>query len=220
MGRPASATCDGGTAVDETLRRDFFVPKQLKRAPYLGLVRLSPALMVRSRSRSSAVVRWRCHPLRHSPRTADSVLAALACPPLQFGLATFRPLALMEVTACRALHRFVLAATSGRCWPTALPLLPLAHGAPPESAPRVASRVSGCADGRQVAWQCASGLRAHTGSTSARLSACTASNYVGGQCAGALTWVQGPLVVHSPSASTPLNDREPCPMRRNEAIDH
>lgn len=44
---PASVACDGGTAVDETLRGDFFVPKQLGALAVLGLLRLSPALMVR-----------------------------------------------------------------------------------------------------------------------------------------------------------------------------
>jgi hypothetical protein len=64
-------------------------------------------------------------------RRTGSFLATPARPLLQFGLATFRPLTLMEVATCRALHRLVLTAALGRCRPTALPLLPLTHRPPP-----------------------------------------------------------------------------------------
>lgn len=52
------------------LHDDLFVPKQLGWGWRLGLVWLSPAVMVRKRSRSSAAVRLRCHAVRHSPGAA------------------------------------------------------------------------------------------------------------------------------------------------------
>jgi hypothetical protein len=64
-------------------------------------------------------------------RTHGSLLATPAGTLPQFGLATLRPVTLMEIATCRALQRFVLTATSGRRWPTALPLLPLTHGVAP-----------------------------------------------------------------------------------------
>ncbi|MGW5469687.1 sugar nucleotide-binding protein [Streptomyces chartreusis] len=49
-----------------TVARDLFVPQQFEWELCLGLTRLSPALMVRRRSRSFAVVRRRCHAVRCS----------------------------------------------------------------------------------------------------------------------------------------------------------
>jgi hypothetical protein len=64
-------------------------------------------------------------------RGSGLLLAALARPLLQLGLATLRPVTLVEVAARRALDCLVLAATAGRRWPTALPLLPRTHRPPP-----------------------------------------------------------------------------------------
>lgn len=47
--------------------RDFLVPKQLGRALRLALAWPSPELMVRRRLCTSAIVRRRCHAVRHSP---------------------------------------------------------------------------------------------------------------------------------------------------------
>ncbi len=49
------------------LRGDLFVPTPLGRRLGLEPVGLWPALMVRRRSWASAVVRLRCHSVRHSP---------------------------------------------------------------------------------------------------------------------------------------------------------
>lgn len=64
-----------------TWHGDLFVPKQLMCELYLGPVCLSPALMVRRRSRLFAAVRRRCHAVRHS-------LVYLGQPPSNCG---FRP---------------------------------------------------------------------------------------------------------------------------------
>lgn len=62
--------------------RDFFVPKQLGWGSCLGLMCLSPAPMVRRRSRSSVNVRRRCHAVRHSTArrsiASESVVSACA----------------------------------------------------------------------------------------------------------------------------------------------
>src|SRR4051794_38462677 len=51
----------------ETFGEDLFVPKQLGCELGLEPVGFGPALMVRRRSWVSAVVRLRCHSVRHSP---------------------------------------------------------------------------------------------------------------------------------------------------------
>lgn len=55
----------------ETLGDDLFVPKQLGWGRWLGLGPLSSWLMVRRRPRLFAVVRGRCHAVRHAPRVAS-----------------------------------------------------------------------------------------------------------------------------------------------------
>jgi hypothetical protein len=56
--------------VGGTLRDDYFVPKQLGVPDVLGLLRLSPALMVRWRPQLFAAVRRGCHAVRHSVPTS------------------------------------------------------------------------------------------------------------------------------------------------------
>jgi hypothetical protein len=79
----------GAGAVDQSKSRrrkrgsaafcdDLFVPNQLGWGCCLGLVCLSSALMVRWRSRPSAVVRRRCHAVRHSPLDGQSLARRLS----------------------------------------------------------------------------------------------------------------------------------------------
>jgi hypothetical protein len=126
--------------------------------------------------------------LRHSARSLPATPADTL---LEFGLAALRPVTLMQVATSCALQRLVPTAPSSRCRPTALPLLPLTHGASPSGwftscqglqrlarsgrrAGRAASGVKGCGRTRSVHRE--------------RSSECTLSNYPRG-CPGAFIGV-------------------------------
>ncbi len=153
------------------------------------------------------------------PRSSGSLPAALTHPLLQLDLAALRPVTSVEAAARCALDCLVLAASAGRSWPTALPLLPLAHRQPPVVRRHLlATSVRGRADIGVRAWSAVPGPPAQAVSTRRRkLRRCSRSSetnrLLGERALASLlapvvtTWGRPVATARNPPGSTPLVGR-------------